>query len=250
MNVSSLSSGGYNYTPSDSTRSAKRSNGNPFEKALESLQSALQSGDTSSAQTILSELLSHQAKHASATGDSSESTNPLATSLKDLQSALESGDTTTAQSVISSLQTMAQNPPPPPPPTNGAGRSNPMEKALTSIQSSLSSGDITTAQSILSDLLSHSPKAQSAGSSDTQNSSSTSSTTSSTSSLTSFEEYLKSIQSALSSGDTTGAENILSSLKDFLAANPPPAPPGIGSYDTRGAFQQQTSGTSSLSALA
>jgi hypothetical protein len=125
-----------------------------------------------------------------------------------------------------------------------SSESNPMEKALDSLTSALNSGDISTAQSVLKDILSHAPQS----SSDSATSAVSSNSSGAGDKIT---DFLKSLQSALSTGDTSGAQSIVSSLKDYMAANPPPAPPGAGRYSTDGSFTSISStSTSALSALA
>jgi hypothetical protein len=60
---------------------------------------------------------------------------------------------------------------------------------------------------------------------------------------------LKSLQSAVSSGDTTSAQKILSSLKEFLSSNPP-QPPAYTTYSNDGSVtSSSTSSTSSTLSL-
>jgi hypothetical protein len=261
MTISSVSSNNYYYDTTSTTLAGARrrfpSDSNPMEKALNSLTSALKSGDISTAQSVLKDVLSHAPKSSSGStgsGDSASSSSgggKITEFLKSLQTALTAGDTTKAQSIVSSLKDyMAANPPPKPPgaaadTTNGTSESsNPMEKALDSLASALGSGDISTAQSVLKDILSHAPKSSSdsTGSGDS---------TSSSSGGDKITDFLKSLQTALTVGDTTKAQSIVSSLKDFMAANPPPQPPGAGRYSTDGDFTSISSAsTSALSALA
>ncbi len=259
MTIHSLSSSDYSNplsldtTKSDS-RGAKRSN--PLSNALDSLESALNSGDTSTAQSVLSDILAHAPKSA---GNDDSSTNPgdkITSFLKELKSALASGDTASAQSIVSSLKDyMAANPPPLPPDagangTNDASNAtNPLQQALDSLSDSLTSGDTSTAQSILSDILSHAPKSDST--SDSGDDSSSTNASSSTHPGDKITSFLKELKSALASGDTSTAQSIVSSLKDYLAANPPPKPQGVGTYATDGTLSSTYAGSSySLSSLA
>ncbi|MDR3459337.1 MAG: hypothetical protein P4N60_18050 [Verrucomicrobiae bacterium] len=112
-----------------------------------------------------------------------------------------------------------------------ATKSNPLQKALASLASDLSSGDTTGAAAEVKDILAHAPKA----------SSSTSATDSSSGTANPGEQitkYLKSIQSAITSGDTTSAQSALSSLQDYVTANPPPTPPRGGSSATDNPLQK------------
>jgi uncharacterized protein HemY len=250
MNVSNVSSTDYYSSAiSSSTKS------NPLQKALQSLESDLESGDTTSASTEVNDLLSHAPKtssSASAADSSSDTTNggdQITQYLKSLKSAIASGDTTGAQSVLSKLQDyVAANPPPTPPAgSNATGGSsanaNPLQKALTSLESDLNSGDTTDATSLLSDIISHTSK-------NSGNSSTDSSTASTSSSSDTFNKYLKSLKSALSSGDTTSAQSILSSLQDYLAANQPSQSASAGTYSANGDINSTTASSSNISVLA
>ena len=126
-----------------------------------------------------------------------------------------------------------------------------MAKALDSLESALNSGDTSSAQSLLTDLLSHSPDGGSSSSSSTTSSDAASSTDSTSSSDPGVKitNYLKKIQSAISSGKTSSAESLLSSLKDYLAANAPQQPPGMGTYSTDGNLSSSSSASSSTISL-
>jgi hypothetical protein len=261
MTISSVSSNNYYYDTTSTTLAGARrrssSDSNPMEKALNSLTCALKSGDISTAQSVLRDILSHAPKSScssAGSGDSISSSSggdKITEFLKSLQTALSAGDTTKAQSIVSSLKDyMAANLPPKPPgaaadTTSGtSGSSNPMEKALDSLASALGSGDISTAQSVLKDILSHAPKSSSS-------SAASGGSINSSSGGDEITDFLKALQTALSSGDTTKAQSIVSSLKDFMAANPPPQPPGAGRYSTDGSLTSISStSTSALSALA
>jgi len=253
MNVSSLSSASYSYdqlaVSNKSSTQRTRQGGNPMLEDLNSLQSALSSGDTSSAQSILSNILSHAPKSANASSDAgstdTSSSNPadqITSYLKQIKSALSTGDTASAQSLVTSLKDYLAANPPPQPPDGGAGMttgnqnaSNPLEEALDSLESALSSGDTSTANSVLTEMLSHAPKSDST----------------STDTADQFSSYLTRIQSALSSGDSSSAESYLTSLKEYLSANPPPPPPGVGTYAEDGSFSSSGGGSrTALSTLA
>jgi hypothetical protein len=246
MTISNISSSDYYSSlqalSANSPFSRSAGSANPLSDALDSLQSALSSGDTSTAQKVLSQIVARapRADDASGSGDTdsggSTSSNPgakIGSFLKQVQSALSSGDTSKAQSVISSLQDyMAANPPPQPPGGKSDGVSaptNPLDTALTSLEDALSSNDTSSAQKILSDLLAHAPKSADSGTDSTNAANSSSSTDN-------ISDFLKQLQSAMSSGETSKAEDLLSSLKDYLQKNPPPPPPGAGTYSTDGGF--------------
>ena len=262
MTISSVSSNNYYYDATSTTLAGARkrsaSDSNPMAKALDSLTSALNSGDTSAAQSVLKDILSHAPKAASSSSSSNSSDSSssgagdkISDFLKSLQTALSAGDTSEAQSIVSSLKDFMAANPPPKPPAGGVGAmsgtsesSNPMAKALDSLASALGSGDTPTAQNILTDILSHTPES----SSDSAISSDSSSISSAGNKIT---DFLKSLKTALSAGDTSKAESLVSSLKDYMAANPPPEPPGAGRYSTDGSFTALSSTTASaLSALA
>jgi hypothetical protein len=57
--------------------------------------------------------------------------------------------------------------------------------------------------------------------------------------------FLKELGPALSAGDTAKAQGVLSALKDYLAANPPPQPRGARTYSTDGVVAAPYSRSSS-----
>jgi len=253
MNISNVSTTDYYSTALSS--SAKSAKSNPLQKALDSLASDLSSGDTASASTELDNILSHAPKASSSTSStdgSSGNTNPgdqINKYLKSIQSAIASGDTAGAQSALSSLQSYVKANPPPTPPggsnatADGSATDNPLQKALTALSSDLTSGDTTDAASLLSDIISHTSKKSGTDSTD-------SSTDSTSSSSNTFNTYLKSLKSALATGDTTGAQSIVSSLQDYLAANQPSQAATVGTYSANGDFNSTTASSNSISALA
>jgi ribosomal protein S20 len=253
MNVSNVSSTDYySGAISSSTKSTKS---DPLQKALQSLESDLESGNTTSASTEVNDILSHAPKtssSASPTDTSSGTTNSgdqITQYLKSLKSAITAGDTTSAQSVLSKLQDYVTANPPPTPPGGGhaAGSSsandNPLQKALKSLESDLNSGNTTDATSLLSDIISHTSK-------NSGNSSTDSNTASTSSSSDTFNTFLKSLKSALSSGDTTSAQSIVTSLQHYLAANQPSQAASAGTYLANGDFNSTTANSSSISVLA
>lgn len=272
MNISGISTNDYYYnqlaTNSTSGAKAGTHRSNPLTKALDSMQNALNSGDTATASSILSNILSRSPGSASSSGDTTSSTdgsssNPadkITSFLKQVQSALSSGDTATAQSAISSLEDyMASNQPPQPPAssTDSAGTasssSNPLTNVLDSVASALSSGDTATAQNLVAELVAHSPKSFSAGSDtgDSAGSSTSSASTTGSDPASTITNFFQKLQSALGSGDTSSAQSIVSSLKDYLAANPPGGPEGAGTYSSNGTlFSSSSSAQSSVSILA
>lgn len=253
MNVSNVSS--TDYYSSAISSSPKSTKSNPLQKALESLENDLSSGDTTSASAELNDILSHApnaASSTSSTDSSSDSTNPgdqITKYLKSIQSAIASGDTTSAQNALSSLQDYVTANPPPTPAggSNATGSSsanaNPLQKALTSLESDLKSGDTTDATSLLSDIISHTSKKSG-------NSSADGNTASTSSSSDTFNTYLKSLKSALSSGDTTTAQSIVTSLQDYLAANQPSQSASAGTYSADGDFNSTSASSSAISVLA
>jgi hypothetical protein len=251
MTISSLSSTGYYFGSANSSRTKS---GNPLQDALSSLETDLQSGDTSDASSVLSNLLSHGPKAASdssTTDDSSSNPADKVTNyLKTIQQAVSSGDTSGAQTALASLQDfMTSNPPPKPPNggtsgTAGTDGNNPLQKALSSLASDLTSGDTTDASSILSDIIAHTNKSAATTSSTDR----TDSTSATTSFSDDFSAYLKSLSSAISTGDTSSAQSILASFEKYLQANQPSA--ASGTYAANGDFTSTTSSGSSISALA
>ena len=108
--------------------------------------------------------------------------------------------------------------------------------------SDLQSGDTSDASSLLSDLLSNAPNSSSNSSSSTAGSSS--------STAEQITKYLKTLQGALSSGDTTSATTILGDLKDYLKQNTSYPISDSGTYSSDGTLASTSSSSvSTLSAL-
>lgn len=145
MNVSSLSTGAYGYDPTITDRvqsgsasassslelqssaappppppSGNGQGGDPMSSALSSLESALSSGDTNTAQSLVSDILSHS-PNASSDSDSDSDTDSTSTTsttatdssspaskidayLKSMKESLASGDTSDAQKTLQSLK--------------------------------------------------------------------------------------------------------------------------------------------------
>jgi ribosomal protein S20 len=235
MNVSSVSSTDYN--SSTTSLSKKSAHSNPLQQAVTSLASDLKSGDTASAASEVSDILSN----TDGSSNSSDTGNPITNYLKSLKAAIASGDTTGAQSLVSTLQDYKTANPPPTPPDGGSDATrgfstdgNPLEQAVTSLASDLKSGDTTSAASEVSDMIAHTSKhSQSSG-------------TDSSSSADDLNTYLKSLQTALAAGDTTGAQSLVASLQNHLSADQ--AANG-GTYSASGNYNS-TTGSNSISALA
>lgn len=121
--------------------------------------------------------------------------------------------------------------------THKSSTSNPLNNALTAVEGDLESGDTTDASTVLTNLLANAPGSSTASSNSTASSGSSSVGDQITS-------YLKSLQSALSSGDTSTAKNILTQLNNYLTAN---APTGAGMYSSDGTVTSASS--SSANAL-
>jgi hypothetical protein len=242
MNVSSVSTTDYN--SSTTSLSKKSAHSNPLQQAVTALASDLKSGDTASATSEVSDILSN----TDGSSNSSDTGNPVTNYLKSLKAAIASGDTTGAQNIVSSLQDyMTANPPPTPPDGSNNSTSdtstddNPLQQALESLTSDLQSGDTTSAASELSDIISHT-----SNDSNSSSANSSSSTDSSSSTSDDLSSYLKSLKSALASGDTTSALNLVASLQNYLSAN---SAAGGGTYAANGNLNS-TTGSSSISALA
>jgi outer membrane protein assembly factor BamD (BamD/ComL family) len=84
---------------------------NSFRKDFKALQSALQSGDLSSAQQAFTALQKDNPNFAQAMSgsNSSSQTNPVSTAFQSLQSALQSGNLSGAQSAFTSLTQALQS---------------------------------------------------------------------------------------------------------------------------------------------
>jgi hypothetical protein len=235
MTISSISSNDYySGLTRTNTQNSSRGRGH-LSKALDSLQNALDSGDTSTAQSVLSDLLSH-APQSSPAGGSSSPAEKITDTLKQIQSALASGDTSSAQSALTSLKdSLPKNRGPmgagEAMPEGGAQPPDPLSKALDSLQNALDSGDTSTAQSVLTNLLAHAPKSSSTDTDTTSTDSSTSSNP-----ADKITGFFKQLKRALTSGDTSSAQSVVSSLKDYLASNPLRPPSSVGMYSTDGSL--------------
>jgi outer membrane protein assembly factor BamD (BamD/ComL family) len=95
MSISAISSSGS--SPISSQTSA-----NPLAQDMKTLQSALQQGNTSTAQTAFASL---EKDLASSPGGTPAATSPLGKALQSLSTALQSGSASTAQTAFSALQT-------------------------------------------------------------------------------------------------------------------------------------------------
>ena len=106
--------------------------------------------------------------------------------------------------------------------------------------------DVPLALDVLSDILSHT--SNNSGTDSTAGADSASSSSSTSGSSNEFSTYLKSIETALGTGDTTTAESLVTSLQSYLAANQPAQ--ASGTYSADGNVITGTTSTSSISALA
>ena len=169
---------------STTTTSSSLSGSNPLADDLSTLENALQSGDLTSAQTILAQIMQHMqgpppppdandsdSTQSTSTVSSSSSvsdSNPLAKDLSTLEEALQSGDLTSAQTILAQIMQHMQGPPPPDfnasdttqststtTASNSSSDSNPLVNDLTKLEEALQSGDLTSAQNIFSQIMQH-----------------------------------------------------------------------------------------------
>jgi trimeric autotransporter adhesin len=206
--LSELSTSSLNSSSSTSTGK------NAFNSALTNLFSAIQSGDTASAQKYMSQVQQLSPSNA-------DSSSPLGQFLSTVSSALQNNDISTAQSALTTLESQAASSSA----TSGtssstsSGALSSFTQDLVSLFSSISSGDLSGAQSAYDQLTS-----LLFGSSTSSSSSSTSSTDTSTSSSSStsgensFAGLLKQIGSALSTGDISSAQSALDSFLQSLSS--------------------------------
>ncbi|MGA2747688.1 MAG: hypothetical protein ABSG59_02850 [Verrucomicrobiota bacterium] len=248
MTISNLSTLDYYSTAISSNATNKSKQTNPLSNALSTVEEDLQSGNTTDASSVVSEILSN-APNSTSDSSSSNPASEITDYLKTLQSAISSGDTSSAEGILSKLNNyLAANAPGQGAAgaNGGAASGNPLGQALSTVEEDLQSGDTTDASSVVSEILSN------ATNSTSDSSSSTDSTDSADSSNPASEitDYLKTLQRAISSGDTSSAESILSKLNDYLAANAAFQPTGAGTYSSDGTVTAASTTTdSALSAL-
>lgn len=154
---------------------------------LSTLAEALQSGDLSSAEDILKEIMANLEASGSTDGTDSSSA---------------SSDTSTSTASAS-----------------GANTDNPLARDLSSLEDALSSGDLESAQSIFTNIMQHmqGPPPDMMASSGTSDA--VSSISGSGSSMNSVGNDLSSLSDALLAGDLTSAKNSFAQLLEDLQAS-------------------------------
>ena len=153
---------------------------------------------------------------------STSSTSSIDSLLKTLGTALQSGNTTDANTALTALEKLASSNSADSSSTSTSSTSstdNPFLKDLQSIGSDLASGNTTDAQSVLASIQQkihghhHGPPPSD------DSSSTSSSSTDSTTSTSSIDSLLKTLSTALQSGNTTDANTALTSLEKLASSN-------------------------------
>jgi hypothetical protein len=156
----------------------------PFQTDLDSLASALKSGDLETARKAYATMAAEMQKH----GD-------LPSDFAAIGTALDSGDLTAAQSA---LQTVQKNVAGHQPPASGT---NPLQQDMDKLGQLISTGDSSSAQSLLDQILAKLTGTSSSGTG-----------TDSSSSDTAFQKAIKDLKAALAAGNTTSATTAYQTL--------------------------------------
>jgi len=102
MTISNLSTLDYYSTAISSNATNKSKQTNPLSNALSTVEEDLQSGNTTDASSVVSEILSN-APNSTSDSSSSNPASEITDYLKTLQRAISSGDTSSAESILSKL---------------------------------------------------------------------------------------------------------------------------------------------------
>ena len=196
---------------STSQSTSSTSNQNSFDTALSNLISAIQSGDTTSAEKYLAQV--QQLTPANA-----DSNSPLGQFISSVSSALDSNDISAAQTALTTLE--SQPAPsnvqgPPPPSDSSSSTTSEYIQDIVSLFSAISSGDLSGAQSAYDSLTSL--MQSNAASSTTSSTDTSTSSSSSTSDGAALASLLQQIGTALSSGDISSAQTSLDSFLKSLS---------------------------------
>lgn len=192
---------------SDAGQSASQGS-DPFQTDLKSLESAISSGDLSTAKSQYAAMLEKMKRNGQVPSDFAA-----------IGTALDSGDLTAAAAALKTVEKNAASRTPPP-----QGGANPLKQDMDQLGSLLQSGDTTDAQTLFSSILSKLQGGSDASSDSTSSSTSSTSSASSGSSSTSsdsFTTYLDQLSQSLSSGDTSTALSAYDSLIAQLQAGDP-----------------------------
>lgn len=139
--------------PKELDEDSSSSSDSSVKSLLETLSSALESGDSTAAQTALASL-----KEKAGSNGSTSSDNPFLKDLESLSDALESGSTTDAQTILAGIQEkISSRPSMPPPPKDGSMSQNQdsqenIASTLKSLLESLTDESSTTATSLDNEL--------------------------------------------------------------------------------------------------
>ena len=227
MNISSISS---SYSANQTSGAA--SGAKQFGKDLKALQTALESGNLTDAQTAFAAFAkdAKSPNKGNPFNSSNDTSDTLANDLKAVETALKSGDISTAQQAFVTLKTdleaakKAQGNGPQPPPDDSQDDSTSstgtLADDLKAVAKALKSGDVTAAQQAFATLQTDMQAKKSHGHGpqpppeDSQNDSiSSTSTTSSTGSLS---DGFNALEAALNSGDVSAAQQAFASMSSMF----------------------------------
>ncbi|GAB7126223.1 hypothetical protein JCM19000A_07300 [Silvimonas sp. JCM 19000] len=230
--ISGLSSSSYLYSSTASDELKQR------RQNYKALETALNAGDLSGAQTAYAALQAQQSSASSGSSSSGSGSNSaqqqFQTDFAALGTALSSGDISSAQSAFATLQ--SDRPKGPPPGGQGGGAIQQVASDLDAVQSALSSNDLSSAKTTFSTLLQDLQTAMGSSSASASASGSISSSSATASGSTdAIADDFTALQNALSSNDLGTAQTAFSTLMSDVASaaqtqqarpmGPPPPPP-------------------------
>ncbi|RXH54822.1 hypothetical protein [Granulicella sibirica] len=187
------------YTSSSTTTTSKTSTSNgtdSFSSTLSELESAISSGNLTSAKEYLSEV-------EKASPRSTNGTDPIGTFLTSVENALSSGDISSAQKALTTLQSA------PGPGSSAQSSGSDFDTELSSLESAIQSGDLTSAAKYLSALEADSPSHSATSAASTSSSATTASSASGNSASDPIGTFLKSVEAAVANGSLSAAVSAL-----------------------------------------
>ena len=222
MNISSIFSA---YSANQSSSSAP-SGAKQFAKDLKALETALESGNLTDAQTAFAAFAKDvkSSDKGNPFNSSNDSSDTLANDLKAVETALKTGDISSAQQAFATLKTdmeaarKARGAGPQPPPDDSQDDSisstGSLADDIKAVAKALNSGDVTTAQQAFATLQAdmqskkahgHGPQPPPADSQDA-----------SISSTGSLSDGLNALEAALKSGDVSTAQQAFASMSSLF----------------------------------
>ena len=227
MNISSLSSSYGAYQTSSATSGA-----NQFGKDLKALQTALESGNLTDAQTAFAAFAkdAQSSDKGNPFSSSNDASGTLATDLKAVETALKNGDVSTAQQAFATLKTDMEaarkahgngaQPPPEDSQDDSTSSTGSLTDDLKAVAKALKSGDVTAAQqafaTLQSDMQAKKSHGHGHGHSQEPQPSTAASQADSTSSAGSLSDGLNTVETALKNGDVATAQQAFATLSGMF----------------------------------